>query len=336
MYRLLSNTLSEAERSDESLLYRNLQLKFFLFGDPLFEVEESRWLELSRRRELHSVVGESNINSQYMLDLEFQNIKHLVYKVEQDVTLRREGEIFVTLLIQLDKPSGSRKLNLLTHYGKQQYSKKMSGRYWSPTSASRSPLNMGEDDANLFLNFWNLNQTFYLKGRTTVRRFDDFKSIVSKRCLNATIVEETESIGVQILAKEAIKEEMKELKVRGHTFVEALNKLKLQVRYAILALLSEGRVSLFNSTLVPLMRNCVKKGWNGSEDTATFASFLLDKMHFELDPLSRPYDDLREVFARVRANRENDAEFGESQGVANFFRQHRISVTPTLIRYSRG
>ena len=119
MYRLLSNTLSEAERSDESLLYRNLQLKFFLFGDPLFDVEESRWLELSRRRELHSVVGESNINSQYMLDLEFQNIKHLVYKVDQDVTLRRDGEIFVTLLIQLDKPSGSRKLNLLTLYGKQ-------------------------------------------------------------------------------------------------------------------------------------------------------------------------------------------------------------------------
>jgi len=50
---------------------------------------------------------------------------------------------------------------------------------------------MGEDDANLFLNYWNLNQTFFLKGQTTVARFENFKQILAKRSLQAKIVEES-------------------------------------------------------------------------------------------------------------------------------------------------
>ena len=76
--------MTATEKSEESILYRNLQLKFGLFGDPLFADEETRWLEINRRRTLESMAGISNINANYMLDLDFQNIKNLTYKVEKD------------------------------------------------------------------------------------------------------------------------------------------------------------------------------------------------------------------------------------------------------------
>ena len=72
-------------------------------------------------------------------------------------------------------------------------------------SACRSPLNMGEDGPNLFLNYWNVNQTFYLEGRTTVDRFEKLMEILRSRCSNASIVEETKSIGVKLLEPEEIQ-----------------------------------------------------------------------------------------------------------------------------------
>ena len=49
-----------------------------------------------------------------------------------------------------------------------------------------------------------------------------------------------------------------------------------------MALLSENRVSLFNDTLINLMKNLIKK-WNQSDIHANFGAFILDKMHFRLD-----------------------------------------------------
>ena len=76
-----------------------------------------------------------------------------------------------------------------------------------------------------------------------------------------------------------------------------------------MALLSEKKVLLFNPSLIKLMENLQSKGWNNSEKLASFGAFLIDRMHFELDPEARPYEDLCQVFQSVRSDRENDAEF---------------------------
>ena len=56
---------------------------------------------------------------------------------------------------------------------------------------------MGEDgDCSLFLNNWNLNQVFYLRGKTTERRFAKLKSILIKRCTEEQVVE---GLGVAFL-----------------------------------------------------------------------------------------------------------------------------------------
>lgn len=113
--------------------------------------------------------------------------------------------------------------------------------------------------------------------------FENFKQILAKRCLNATIVEERGSLCVEILDMERCKQEMKELRVRGLRFRKHLDSLRLQLMYAVLALLSESKISLFNPSLLKLMENLIKKGWNNNDRAATFAAFLIDKMHNELD-----------------------------------------------------
>jgi len=124
---------------------------------------------------------------------------------------------------------------------------------------------MGEEDANLFLNYWNLNQTFFLKGKTTVAHFENFKVVLAKRSLHATIVEETGPLSVNILNIESSKQEMKDLKVRGFKFSLMLDALRLQLRYSILALLSENKVYLFNPSLIKLIHSLGEKGWNNSD-----------------------------------------------------------------------
>jgi len=58
---------------------------------------------------------------------------------------------------------------------------------------------------------------------------------------------------------------MKYLKVSGYKFGRMLDSLRLQLRYSILALLSENKVSLFNPTLLKLIHSLDEKGWNNSD-----------------------------------------------------------------------
>ena len=90
----------------------------------------------------------------------------------------------------------------------------------------------------------------------------------------------------------------------GRDFKRELDKFRLQIRYAIMALLSERKVLLFNPTLIPLMQDLIQKNWN-IKQSCSWCSFLLDKMHFELDPKERPFEDLREVFERVKLDLSN-------------------------------
>eukprot|EP00353_Schmidingerella_taraikaensis_P016403 CAMPEP_0185620060 /NCGR_PEP_ID=MMETSP0436-20130131/52836_1 /TAXON_ID=626734 ORGANISM="Favella taraikaensis, Strain Fe Narragansett Bay" /NCGR_SAMPLE_ID=MMETSP0436 /ASSEMBLY_ACC=CAM_ASM_000390 /LENGTH=78 /DNA_ID=CAMNT_0028260119 /DNA_START=285 /DNA_END=521 /DNA_ORIENTATION=+ len=77
-------------------------------------------------------------------------------------------------------------------HAKSLYRKKRKEEYHdSGPHTCRSPLNMGHEEANLFLNFWNLNQSFYLKGVTTKARFNKLLHILQKRCPTAAVCEDS-------------------------------------------------------------------------------------------------------------------------------------------------
>ena len=102
-----------------------------------------------------------------------------------------------------------------------------------------------------------------------------------------------------------------------------------------MALLSENKVTLFNDSIITLMQLLIAKGWSASEETANYGSFLLDKMHLSLDPKKNPFQDLAELF-KEQKNKENEEEFTESRTDLNFMRQHRVNITPTLIKFTTG
>ena len=199
---------------------------------------------------------------------------------------------------------------------------------------SRSPFNLGLDE--IFLNNWNLNQTFVLKGSSTERQFMDFLEVVQKRSIGATIIRRP--IEEMNLSKVICLQNLKELKTRSRDFLIELNKLRIQLRYSLLALLSENKVSIFNETLITLMKNLHEKNWSQTEDTADYGSFLLDKMHIYLEPKKMPYIDLNEFFieSKEKNKKELEDEFMATRNNLNFMIQHRVIVTPTLIKFTVG
>ena len=103
----------------------------------------------------------------------------------------------------------------------------------------------------------------------------------------------------------------------------------------MLALLSENKITLFNDSIITLVKLLIAKGWSLTQDTADYGSFLLDKMHMHLNPHKMPYHDLVELFKEQKTP-ENDEEFEDSRKSLNFLRQHRVNVTPTLIKFTTG
>lgn len=67
-----------------------------------------------------------------------------------------------------------------------------------------------------------------------------------------------------------------------------------------MALLSEKKVLLFNESLLKLMDSLLEKHWNSQDSVASFGAFLIDKMHFTLDPEIRPFENLCKVFQEMR------------------------------------
>lgn len=68
-----------------------------------------------------------------------------------------------------------------------------------------------------------------------------------------------------------------------------MNRLdKLQLRYAVLSLLSSGRVSLFNDSLIALVEYLSLPHIGGLDETADLSAFVLDQMttlEAEEDPI---------------------------------------------------
>ena len=105
------------------------------------------------------------------------------------------------------------------------------------------------------------------------------------------------------------------------------------MKYAVMSLLSSNKVSLFNETLLNLIKVMIEQGWNAGNRNPDYGSMLLDNMQFSLDPVQRPYEDLIEAFKRQN-NDENLEEYEELVKQVDYMRQRRVMMTPTLMRFS--
>ena len=135
-----------------------------------------------------------------------------------------------------------------------------SKRYYSQKcrpSTVRSPFNMiGAEQSwkgSEFLNYWNLNQTILLEGRSTVKMLELFLGTVRHRNPSCKVTEGSDRI--QTLDNEQTKAELKALCKHALRFSFVFNELALQLRYSIMSLLSSNKVSLFNETLISLMKS---------------------------------------------------------------------------------
>lgn len=174
-----------------SILFKTMQLKFSLMNDPLFNVEESRPWKLAEKSKSYSDGFSMNQykerNPSYLIDLDFANIKTLTYQTEtfkgglshkpyrgnNYSEAKGGGSLFLSLMVQMDRPCTARK-RVSTKNKKE----------W--VSQSRSPFNMGPNE--IYLNNWNLNQTFIFKGRSSKEYLDRFISVVKQRSPRAKIV----------------------------------------------------------------------------------------------------------------------------------------------------
>lgn len=66
---------------------------------------------------------------------------------------------------------------------------------------------------------------------------------------------------------------------RYNKFQSAMNSLeKLQLRYSVLSLLSNGSVSLFNDSLINLVKYLSMPENSGSEEATELSAYILDQM----------------------------------------------------------
>ncbi len=68
----------------------------------------------------------------------------------------------------------------------------------------------------------------------------------------------------------------KTLNSRAHKFIVKFDELRLPLRYSIMALISNNRVSIFNETLVPFVNQlAIDKKWN-SDKYSDYGSYIID------------------------------------------------------------
>lgn len=141
------------------------------------------------------------------------------------------------------------------------------------TNTARSPFNMHLQSP--FLNYWNCQQTFYLRGHCD--RHDFAMMLNTLRSVNPTVKIEQE-LPVKFLKKQEIVEVGKSLNSRAYKFGTLMDQLRLPMRYAIMSLLSLYKVSIFNETLVKFV-NCLAcdQKWN-SDKYAEYGAYLIDQM----------------------------------------------------------
>ena len=104
----------------------------------------------------------------------------------------------------------------------------------------KSLFNLEKQEEFPFLNYWNLDQSFLIEGLASREGIDNLVSLLRLKnryiefCENATI-------------DECAQEVSQALTQRSNTFRAIMNNQRfMQLRYSVIALLSQGHVCLFN------------------------------------------------------------------------------------------
>ena len=93
--------------------------------------------------------------------------------------------------------------------------------------------------------------------------------------------------------EECSRQESDSLIQRSNTFRAIMNNQRfLQLRYSVMALLSQGHVCLFNGSLISLIELLLTEEMSGTAEVANFSAFVLNQLRFALDPDENPYEPL--------------------------------------------
>lgn len=138
----------------------------------------------------------------------------------------------------------------------------------------------------------------------------------------------------QCVIQECEPDIARELAERRDRFNAAMNNLdKLQLRYSVLSLLSVGRVSLFNDSLIALVEHLYFPQNSGLDETAELSAFVLDQMTLvsDGDPVKM---DLLNMFTTMMSEGESRKELKGLQKFTHLTPQYKVYVTPTLYRFA--
>jgi hypothetical protein len=181
----------------------------------------------------------------YMAELNFDNIKSFQYEISDSDELK--------VLIQVYNAVPVRK------------------RIRDQINTVRSPFNMHEQSA--FLNYWNCNQTFYLKGQSDRH---DLSMLIKTLKVLCPYIKIQEQVTVQLLDRTQVIDYGKQLNSRASKFMILLEELRLPLKYAVLSLLSMNRTTIFNESLVGFINSlAVDPKWN-SDKYAEYGGYLID------------------------------------------------------------
>ena len=206
----------------------------------------------------------------------------------------------------------------------------------------RSPFRHPTD---LFMNYWNLHQVYYLCGRSYQDLLDRFVDVIKKRnplCKISVDFEDGKQAGqasnsskISNHMQNSIILPVRDLLRRSKLFQESLPKLRLPLMFSILAMLSQDKVNLFNNRLKDFMDYLIAMSdCNKSERNAQRAACAIDAMITNeiLEYKSEPDIKFIKIFEKYYAEQlaeDNDAKFED----INFMKQRRLTITPTLDYY---
>lgn len=110
---------------------------------------------------------------------------------------------------------------------------------------------------------------------------------------------------------------------------------KLQLRYSVLSLLSSGRVSLFNDSLITLVEYLSLPHVSGLDETAELSAFALDKMMTILVAEDSPVKmNFLDLFKTTVCQEETRKELEGWKKLTHLMPQYKVYVTPTLYRFA--
>ena len=118
-----------------------------------------------------------------------------------------------------------------------------------------------------FLNYWNMKQVIYLKGKFDLSMsLDELHSKLNRLDLIPKILISNANVPLQnfkILEGEDLKREQQNLLNRNSKYNELMKQLIIPAKFSILSIISSGKVSIFENTLIYFIKFLLDKTFEG-------------------------------------------------------------------------